>query len=56
MQKTKIMHVWSLGWEDFMEEGTEAHTNILAGESHGQRSLVGYSQEGCKELETIEVT
>ena len=26
------------------------------GESHGQRSLVGYSPQGCKESDTTEVT
>ena len=29
---------------------------LLPGESHGQRSLVGYSPWGCKELEMTEVT
>ena len=29
---------------------------FLPGESHGQRSLVGYSPWGCKELDTTEVT
>ena len=29
---------------------------FLLGESHGQRSLVGYSPRGCKELNTTEVT
>ena len=29
---------------------------FLPGESHGQRSLAGYSQQGCKELDTTEVT
>ena len=28
---------------------------FLPGESHGQRSLVGYSPWGCKELDTTEV-
>ena len=27
---------------------------FLLGESHGQRSLVGYSPQGCEELDTIE--
>ena len=27
---------------------------LLPGESHGQRSLMGYSPWGCKELDTIE--
>ena len=29
---------------------------FLPGESRGQRSLVGYSPKGCKELDTTEVT
>ena len=29
---------------------------FLPGESHGQRSLVGYSPSGCKELDTTEAT
>ena len=36
--------VQSLGWEDSLEEGMASHSSILArGESHEQRSLVGYS-------------
>ena len=38
--------VRSLGWEDPLEEGLATHSNILAGESHGQRSLVEYSPWG----------
>ena len=30
------------------------HSNILVGESHGQRSLVGNSPWGCTELDTTE--
>jgi len=37
------------GREDPLEEDT-------AGESHGQRSLVGYSPQGRTELDTAEVT
>ena len=37
------MQVQSLGLEDPLDEGIATHSNILAGESHGQRSLVGYS-------------
>ena len=33
----------SLGREDPLEEGTATHSSVLPGESHGQRSLVGYS-------------
>ena len=31
-----------------------AHSSILPGETHGQRSLAGYSQWGRKELDTTE--
>ena len=34
------MWVQSLGWEDPLAEGMAAHSSNLAGESHGQRSLV----------------
>ena len=36
------MLVQSLGREDPLEKGTATHSIILARESHGQRSLVGY--------------
>ena len=32
------------------------HSNILPGESHGWRSLVGYSPRGCKELDTTSLS
>ena len=35
--------VQSLGWEDPLEKGIAMHSSILAGEFHGQRSLMGYS-------------
>ena len=38
MQKTQVR---SLGWEDPLEKGMATHSSVLAGESHGQRSLVG---------------
>ena len=47
MQETWI---WSLGWEDPLEEGMATHSIKLP----GQRSLVGYSPWGCKELDTAE--
>ena len=36
-----MWEIWarSLGWEDALEEHVVAHSSILAGESHGQRSL-----------------
>ena len=35
--------VQSLDWEEPLEEGRATHSSFLPGESHGQRSLVGYS-------------
>ena len=35
--------VQSLGREDPLEEGMATHSSVVAGESHGQRSPVGYS-------------
>ena len=35
--------VESLGQQDPLEKQTAAHSSILAGKSHGHRSLVGYS-------------
>ena len=35
-------------------EGNGNQLQFLPGEAHGQRSLVGYSPWGCKELDTIE--
>ena len=46
------MWVWSLGWEDPLERDMATHSSILAWESHGQRSLMGYSPWGCTELAT----
>ena len=53
----------SLGWEDLLEEGMATHSSIprilvfsMRGESHGQRSLVGYSPQDHKELDMTEAT
>ena len=46
MQETQVQ---SLGGEDPLEEEMATHSNILAGNSHGQRSLAGYSPWGHKE-------
>ena len=51
MQETQV---WSLGREDPLEMGMATHFSILAGESHGQRCLVGYSPWGCTESDTTE--
>ena len=49
MQEAKEMWVWSLGWEDALEEGMEPTPVFLPAESHGQRSLASYSSWGLKE-------
>ena len=41
--------VRSMSWEDPLEKEMATHSSILAGKSHGQRSLVGCSPWGCKE-------
>ena len=43
MQEMQETWVQSLGQEDSLEEGTATHSSILAWESHGQRSLMGYN-------------
>ena len=59
LQETQV---WSLGWEA-LEEDMAIHSSILAwwipwtkepGESHGQKSLVGYSPWGRKDSDTTE--
>ena len=39
-----------------LEEEMATHSSILAGEYHGQKSLVGYSPWGHKESDTTEAT
>ena len=53
MQETWVQ---SLGWEDPLEEGMQPTPVFLPGESHGQRSLTGYSPWGHKELDMTEET
>ena len=43
--------VRSLGREDALEKGILPTLVFLPGEFHGQRSLVGYSSMGFKELD-----
>ena len=38
----------SLGREDPLEKGMATHSSVLPGESHGQRSLAGYSPRVTK--------
>ena len=46
MQDTRV---WSLDWEDPLEEEMATHSFILAWRIHGQRSLVGFSPWGGRE-------
>ena len=56
MPETQEMQVLSLGGEDLLEKGMATHSNSLVWRTHGQRSAAGYSLQGCKELDTTEVT
>ena len=38
-----MTQVSPLGWEDPLEKEMATHSSIQPGESHGQRSLAGYS-------------
>ena len=51
MQKVRVQ---SLHWEDPQEREWLPTPVFLPGESHGQRSLVGYSRWSHKELDTTE--
>ena len=51
MQKTQIQ---SLGQEDPLGKGMATHSSILSCKFHGQRSLVGCSPRGRKELDPTE--
>ena len=52
MQETQVQ---SLGQEDPLEKGMATHSLVfMPGESHGQRSLVGYSPWVLKESDTTE--
>ena len=51
MQETWVQ---SLGLEDPLEKEMATHSIFLPEESHGQRSLVGYSPWSCKESDTSE--
>ena len=53
MQETWVR---SLGQEDPLEEGMATTPLFFAGESHGERSLAGYSPWGYTVLDMTEVT
>ena len=50
------MRVQALSQEDPLEDETAATPIFLPGESHGQRTLVGYSPWGCKDVDATEYT
>jgi len=43
MQETQETWIQSLVQEDILEEGMQLISMFFPGESHGQKSLVGYS-------------
>ena len=55
LQETQEMQVQSLGWEDPLKKEMATHFSLLAGKSHGQRSLAGYNTvHGVTVLDTTE--
>ena len=56
MQEPQKTEAPSLGWKDPLEKEMATLPVFLPGESHGQRSLVGYSPLGLKESDTTEAT
>ena len=55
MQETQEAQVQSLGQGDTLEEKMATTPVFLPGRSYRQRSLVGYSSWGHKELDAMEV-
>ena len=51
MKETRVRF---LGQEDSLEKGMAPSPVLLPGESHGQRSLAGYSPRGHKGSDTTE--
>ena len=55
VQEMKQTQVQPLGREDPLEKEMATHSSVLAWTAHGQRSLVGYSPWGHRELDTTEI-
>ena len=51
---TQETWVQFLGRKDPLEKGWQLTPVFFPGEFYGQRSLAGYSPQGCKELDMIE--
>ena len=56
MQEMPETWVWSLGWEDPLEEDMATQSSILVWRIPGQRSLAVYGALGQKESDTTEAT
>ena len=54
MQEMQETLVQSLAGQDHLEKELRPTPVFLPGESHGQKSLVGYSPWGCRESDTTE--
>ena len=54
VKETQETQVRFLGWEDPLEKKMAATPVFLSRESHGQRSLAGYSPLGLKESDMSE--
>ena len=50
IQETQETWIWSLGQEDPLEKVMAIHFSILAWETRGQRSLVGYIESEMAEV------
>ena len=56
MLEMQERRVRSLGWEDPLEEGMATHSSILAWRIPWTEEPVGYSPQGCTELDTTKLT
>ena len=56
MVKNPPANAEDLGWENPLEKGMATTSVCLPEEFCGQRSLVGYSPQDCKESDTTEMT
>ena len=56
MQETQEMPIRSLGRVDSMEESMATYSSMLAWRIPWTEEPGGYGPEGCKELDTTEVT
>ena len=54
VHETQDMWVWSLDWEDPLEEEMATTPVFLPEKFHGWRSLVGCNSKGRKESDTAE--